>query len=93
MEMALVHNKPKFVELILENDIKLADFLTKNRLLSLYEPQNIPATQNITPKTTLYQLSSEDLSFQKIKKLFKKFMFQDFDPKFLKECLVFLFKF
>ena len=36
MEMALIQNRPKFVELLLENGLNVKSFLTIRRLLYLY---------------------------------------------------------
>jgi transient receptor potential cation channel subfamily M protein 3 len=36
MEIALLENKPKFVEMLLENGLSLKDFLTSSRLISFY---------------------------------------------------------
>jgi hypothetical protein len=36
MELALIQNKPRFVELILENGLNLKSFLTTRRLIYLY---------------------------------------------------------
>lgn len=41
MEMALLQNKPKFVELLLENGANLRSFLTIKRLLFLYNSQQV----------------------------------------------------
>lgn len=37
MKSALNQNKPDFVELLLENGVSMAKFLTKDRLESLYD--------------------------------------------------------
>jgi hypothetical protein len=42
MELALLDNKPKFVELLLENGVNLKDFLTVKRLLFLYNSNKVP---------------------------------------------------
>ena len=36
MELALVHNRPRFVELILEKGLDLGEFFTVGRLFYLY---------------------------------------------------------
>ena len=36
MEMALIYNRPSFVELLIENKLVLDDFLTPKRLFYLY---------------------------------------------------------
>ena len=36
MELALLENKPNFVELLLENGVNINSFLTKRRLMFLY---------------------------------------------------------
>ena len=41
MEMALVYDRPGFVELLLENKINLDDFLTPKRLFYLYNCINV----------------------------------------------------
>lgn len=41
MELALVENKPKFVEHILENGLNLSSFLTVSRLKYLYNSQKV----------------------------------------------------
>lgn len=39
LEMALIHNKPEFVELLLETGVDLKSFLNKRRLYFLYNSQ------------------------------------------------------
>jgi len=39
LEVALIENKPQFVNLILENDFDLRTFLTKDILMKLYRNQ------------------------------------------------------
>lgn len=41
MEIALLQNKPKFVELLLENGLNLKSFLSAKRLLFLYNSQKV----------------------------------------------------
>lgn len=41
LELALVENKPKFVEYILENGLNLKSFVTINRLKFLYNSQKV----------------------------------------------------
>ena len=41
MEMALIQNKPEFVELLLENGLNLKSFLTVRRLCFLYNSQKV----------------------------------------------------
>ena len=41
MEMALIQNKPKFVELLLENGLNLKCFLTVRRLSFLFNSQKV----------------------------------------------------
>jgi hypothetical protein len=41
MEMALVQNKPEFVELLLENGLNLKSFLTIRRLCFLYNSNKV----------------------------------------------------
>jgi hypothetical protein len=41
MEMALIQNKPKFVELLLENGLNLKSFLTVRRLCFLYNSHKV----------------------------------------------------
>jgi hypothetical protein len=41
MEMALIQNKPKFVELLLENGLNLKSFLTIKRLYFLYNSHKV----------------------------------------------------
>ena len=41
MEMALIQNKPKFVELLLENGLNLKSFLTVKRLYFLYNSHKV----------------------------------------------------
>lgn len=41
MEMALLQNKPKFVELLLENGLNVKSFLSVKRLLFLYNSQKV----------------------------------------------------
>lgn len=45
MEMALLQNKPKFVELLLENGLNLKSFLTVRRLLFLYNCQKVKSKE------------------------------------------------
>lgn len=42
MEMALLQNKPRFVELLLENGLNLKSFLTIRRLCFLYNSFKVP---------------------------------------------------
>jgi hypothetical protein len=46
MELALLDNKPKFVELLLENGLNLKDFLTVKRLLFLYNSNKVCFDRN-----------------------------------------------
>ena len=41
MEMALIENKPEFVELLLENGVNLKTFLKTRRLYYLYNSHNV----------------------------------------------------
>ena len=41
MEMALIYNRPSFVELLIENKLVLDDFLTPKRLYYLYNAINV----------------------------------------------------
>ena len=41
MEIALLENKPKFVEMLLENGLNLKEFLTSKRLISFYEKHDV----------------------------------------------------
>ncbi len=41
MEFALLENRPKFVELLLENGVNLKSFLTIKRLLFLYNSHKV----------------------------------------------------
>lgn len=41
MEMALIQNKPNFVELLLDNGLDLKSFLTVKRLIFLYNSQKV----------------------------------------------------
>ena len=36
MEVALIDNKPEFIQFLIENNLNLGNFLTKGRLLFLY---------------------------------------------------------
>ena len=44
MELALLENKPNFVELLLENGLNLKEFLTMKRLLFLYNSHKVCKT-------------------------------------------------
>jgi hypothetical protein len=41
MEMALIYNRPSFVELLIENKLLLDDFCTSKRLYYLYNAINV----------------------------------------------------
>jgi hypothetical protein len=41
MELALVENKPNFVELLLENGLNVKQFLTQRRLMFLYNSKKV----------------------------------------------------
>lgn len=41
MELALIQNKPNFVELLLDNGLNLKSFLTVQRFLFLYNSQKV----------------------------------------------------
>ena len=41
MELALIENKPNFVELLLENGLNLKSFLTQRRLIFLYNSYKV----------------------------------------------------
>jgi len=41
MEMALIYNRPSFVELLMENKLALDDFCTSKRLYYLYNAINV----------------------------------------------------
>lgn len=41
MEIALLENKPKFVEMLLESGLNLSEFLTSKRLVSFYEKHDV----------------------------------------------------
>ncbi len=53
MELAIVENKPDFVELLIENNIDLTAFLTERRLLFLYNSNKV---QKDARKAPIYQL-------------------------------------
>lgn len=92
MEMALIQNKPEFVELLLENGLNLKSFLTVRRLCFLYNSNKI---QNDARKQPLFQLYkkkySPDISvkikliitFKGLLRFLKDFVFEDFEPSFL----------
>jgi hypothetical protein len=42
MEIALIENKPEFIELLLENGLNLNSFLTFRRLIYLYNSAKVP---------------------------------------------------
>jgi hypothetical protein len=41
MELAIIENKPDFVELFIENNIDLTAFLTQRRLLFIYNSNKV----------------------------------------------------
>lgn len=90
MEMALLQNKPKFVELLLENGLNLKSFLTVKRLLFLYNSQKM---RFLAKKAPLFQLFRKKylpdknrliITGEGLKKFLKDYLFEDFKPHFLK---------
>lgn len=59
MEMALLQNKPKFVELLLENGLNLKSFLTVRRLYFLYNSYKV--LENIYGKIKYMSVSKHEL--------------------------------
>ncbi|CAF0758789.1 unnamed protein product [Brachionus calyciflorus] len=90
MEMALIQNKPNFVELLLDNGLDIKSFLTVRRLLFLYNSQKIHQLAKKAPLFQLYKrkyLPAKNvaiITFEGIRKFLKEFLFEDFKPNFLK---------
>ena len=93
MEMTLIQNKPKFVELLLENGLNLKSFLTRRRLLYLFNSQKIQLDAKKAPLFQLYKKkysvddSSFMITFKGLQKFLKDYLFTDFDPSFLPDDL------
>ena len=89
MEMTLIQNKPKFVELLLENGLNLKSFLTRRRLLYLFNSQKIQLDAKKAPLFQLYKKkysiddSSFMITFKGLQKFLKDYLFKDFEPSFL----------
>jgi hypothetical protein len=41
MELALIENKPNFVELLLENGLNIKSFLTERRIMFLFNTEKV----------------------------------------------------
>jgi hypothetical protein len=89
MEMALIQNKPEFVELLLENGLNLKSFLTVRRLYFLYNSTKIKSDAKKAPLFQLYKKKYSPkngpliITFKGILKFLKDYLFEDFNPNFL----------
>ena len=97
MKMAMINDNPQFVELFLENGFDLNSFLTVAQLLEFYNSPEIRYSPQKSPLYELPKFSKEDksgdfsssknekkpITFKELKKYLKKFIFDDFDAKFL----------
>jgi len=86
LEMALVHNKPEFVELMLETGINLKAFLSKRRLYYLYNAQIVRDAERKCPLLQLFKkkyYTDSFITFRGLVKFLKEYLFEDFKPAFL----------
>ena len=84
--MALVHNKPEFVELMLETGINLKAFLSKRRLYYLYNSQIVRDAERKCPLLQLFKkkyYTDSFITFRGLVKFLKDYLFEDFKPAFL----------
>ena len=93
--MALVHNRPEFVELMLETGVDLKAFLSKRRLYYLYNAKIVRDAEKKCPLLQLFNkeefflkqdqegLRKKLITFKGLKKFLKKYFFEDFKPVFL----------
>lgn len=95
MELALLQNKPEFVELLLENGLNLRTFVITRRLYFLYNSQvqtdvkRAPLFQRFKRKHrnasngSSHSHKSRIITFEYLNKLLKDYIFEDFEPSFL----------
>ncbi|CAF1036957.1 unnamed protein product [Brachionus calyciflorus] len=88
LEIALIDNKPEFVQLFLENGANLNNFLTNGRLYYLYNSESIHEEFKRTPIFYVFRdifglkNSNFFISFKKLRTFFKQYIFEDSDFKF-----------
>jgi len=86
LEMALVNDKPEFVELMLETGINLKTFLSKRRLYYLYNSQIVRDSERKSPLLQLMKkkhYTNSYITFKGLTKFLKEYLFEDFKPAFL----------
>ena len=86
MEIALINDNPQFVELFLEKGVGLGYFLTKAKLLNLYNSDEVKKSAKKCPLFVLYDKQTE-ITFNGLKSFIKKFIFNDFHAEFFPENL------
>ncbi len=89
MELALIENRPSFVELLLENGLNLKSFLNVKRLLFLYNSHKLFEAAKKAPLFQLYKRrylpkkNSMIITFEGIRRFLIDYLFEDFKPIFL----------
>ena len=91
LEMALIENRPLFVELLLQHGLDLNSFLTKNRLYYLYNSITIARDSKRAPLFEIYKLKYNFeidkifITFKKLKHFLKNYISEELDFDFLPE--------
>ncbi len=89
LEMALIENRPLFVELLLQHGLDLNSFLTKDRLYYLYNSLTIARDSKRAPLFEIYKLKYNFeidkifITFKKLKHFLKNYISEELDFDFL----------
>ena len=95
MELALLQDRPEFVELLLENGLNLKSFVLTRRLYFLYNSHKVQADGKHAPLLQRFKRGkfkrggsestdkSRIITFDVLKGLLKEYLFEDFEPSFL----------
>lgn len=92
--MALIENKPDFVELLLQNGADLNLFLTFGRLYYLYNSATILQDSKRAPLFEIYKLKyncSSDkifINFKKLRNFLRQFTIEDMKMRFIPKDLL-----
>lgn len=93
LELALVENRPEFVELLLQNGADLNCFLTYDRLYYLYNSYGVLADSKKAPIFEIYKMkyncNSEKIfiTFKRLKHILRQLTIEDMKFKFLPKDL------
>jgi hypothetical protein len=90
LELALIENKPDFVELLLTNGANLSTFLTYGRLYYLYNSHTILNDSKRAPLFEIYKMKYKSdnndkifITFKKLRHLLKRFTNEEMKFEFL----------